>query len=296
MFVISFIAHPQTAVLQDAFVLDCYEKWSASALRWLAKGEAAEFFVKETPPDFDRVWGLCQTHKIDLAIQKVTSAHEERHKKLLLADMDSTMIEQECIDELAIVAGVGEKVSDITKRAMNGELDFDKALHARVSLLKGLPASVIDQVVRDRITLAKGGKVLLDTIKKNKAHAALVSGGFTAFTALISQELGFDEHHANVLEVKDGVLTGQVIPPILGQQAKLQSLHDISQKLAIGPSDVLAVGDGANDLAMIQAAGLGVALHAKPVVQAQSRVKINYGDLSALLYLQGYHKSEFVFE
>jgi phosphoserine phosphatase len=208
--------------------------------------------------------------------------------------MDSTMIEQECIDELADEAGVGAYVADITKRAMNGELDFDAALKERVGLLKGLSAKVIDEVIRDRITLMSGGKTLLATMKANGAHCALVSGGFTAFTARIAEVLGFDENRANTLLIEGGKLTGEVALPILGKQAKVDALHEISARLGIAPAQVLAVGDGANDLGMLSLAGTGVALHAKPVVAAQCDVRVNHGDLTALLYLQGYAREEFV--
>jgi phosphoserine phosphatase len=204
------------------------------------------------------------------------------------------MIQQECIDELAEEAGVGAHVKDITARAMNGELDFEGALTERVALLKGLPESVIDQVLQTRITLMPGGKTLLATMKANGGYAALVSGGFTAFTSKVAAELGFDENRANTLIAENGTLTGEVARPILGREAKVSALEEISKRLGISEADVLAVGDGANDLGMLGRAGTGVALHAKPSVQAQCDVRVNFGDLTALLYLQGYAKSEFV--
>jgi phosphoserine phosphatase len=203
------------------------------------------------------------------------------------------MIRQECIDELADEAGVGARVADITARAMNGELDFGGALRERVGLLKGLPEGVIAQVLRDRITLMPGGKVLLATMKANGAYAALVSGGFTAFTAAVAAQLGFDENRANTLHVEGGSLAGTVAEPILGKEAKLQALNEITAQLGITPAQALAVGDGANDLPMLLAAGTGVALHAKPRVQAQCEVRVNHGDLTALLYLQGYSREAF---
>jgi len=208
--------------------------------------------------------------------------------------MDSTMIQQECIDELADEAGVGERVKDITARAMNGELDFEAALRERVGLLKGLPEAVIEKVLVERITLMPGGSVLLATMKANGAYAALVSGGFTAFTAQVASMLGFDENKANTLLHSDGVLTGEVGMPILGKQAKVDALEEITAKLGIAEVDVIAVGDGANDLGMLTRAGLGVALHAKPSVAAQCNVRINFGDLTALLYVQGYAQKDFV--
>jgi phosphoserine phosphatase len=212
---------------------------------------------------------------------------------MLLADMDSTMIQQECIDELADEAGVGERVKDITARAMNGELDFEGALTERVGLLKGLPESVIDKVLAERITFMPGGRELLATMKANGGYCALVSGGFTAFTAKVAAELGFDENRANTLIAEGGELTGDVGRPILGREAKVQALEEITKRLGITEADVVAVGDGANDLGMLGRAGAGVALHAKPSVAAQCDIRINNGDLSALLYIQGYAKTEF---
>jgi len=212
---------------------------------------------------------------------------------MLLADMDSTMIQQECIDELADMAGVGAHVAGITARAMNGELDFEAALIERVALLKGLDEGVIAQVLAERITFMPGGATLIATMKANGGHAALVSGGFTAFTAQVAEVLGFDEHRANTLLVEDGKLLGDVARPILGRQAKIEALEQISARLGIAETDVIAVGDGANDLGMLHRAGTGVALHAKPVVAAECEVRINHGDLTALLFIQGYARSEF---
>jgi len=211
-----------------------------------------------------------------------------------LADMDSTMIQQECIDELADEAGVGARVADITARAMNGGLNFEAAIDERVGLLKDLPVEIIDHVLRTRITYMPGGAILLKTMKAQGAYAALVSGGFTAFTAKVAAELGFDENRANTLEVADGKLTGNVVRPILGQDAKLDALNEITSRLNITADDVMAVGDGMNDLLMLKNAGTGVALHGKPALQEKVNVRVNFGDLTALLYIQGYAKSDFV--
>ena len=227
---------------------------------------------------------------IDLVVQPL----EGRKKKMLLADMDSTMIQQECIDELAAEAGVGDRVAAITAKAMNGELDFEGAIDERVGLLAGLPESIIDHVLNTRITYMPGGATLLATMKANGAYAALVSGGFTAFTAKVAAHLGFDENRANTLDVTDAQLTGKVIRPILGQEAKLEALNDITTRLGITTTEVLAVGDGMNDLLMLQNAGTGVALHGKPALQEKCAVRINHGDLTALLYLQGYAKADFI--
>lgn len=218
-------------------------------------------------------------------------AHNRR-KKLLIADMDSTMIEQECIDELADFVGKKAHVSEITERAMRGEIAFEPALRERVLLLKGLPISVVDEVIASKITLMSGGKTLISTMKAHGAYTALVSGGFTLFTEKIAKILGFETNRANILCVKNGILTGEVQEPILGKEAKRAALLEFSSHLSL--DDTLAVGDGANDLAMIEIAGLGIAYRAKPAVAAAARAAIKYGDLTSLLYLQGYKRSEFV--
>jgi phosphoserine phosphatase len=208
--------------------------------------------------------------------------------------MDSTMIGQECIDELADVVGLKEQVSAITARAMNGEIAFEPALRERVALLKGLPVSVVDDVIARRITLTSGGPQLIATMKARGFYTALVSGGFTVFTQKIAATLGFDENRANILLEKDGLLTGEVAEPILGKQAKVDALLEIAARLGIAPEDAMAVGDGANDLGMLGISGSGVALHAKPMVAAQARMRIDHGDLTALLYIQGYRRTDFV--
>lgn len=254
--------------------------------KWLSAGEAAEFAGLPVETARTVVEGL----SIDVNVVPLAN----RRKKLLLADMDSTMIHQECIDELGVEAGVGDKIKAITVRSMRGEIDFEGALKERVALLKGLDQVVIAQLLRERITFMEGGAELLATMKHNDAHAALVSGGFTAFTTHVAKSLGFHEHHANTLLIEKGKLTGDVALPILGKQAKVETLNRICRIRGIAPADVLAVGDGANDIPMLVAVGMGVALHAKPAVQQQARFVINHGDLTALLYLQGYSTSEFV--
>ena len=289
MYVVTLITNPETPVLERVTVESLRNAWGGGEARWLDPGVAAEFDLASVPENRWEVWEGLQALRVDMVVQ----AAEGRKKRLLIADMDSTMIRQECIDELADEAGVGARVADITARAMNGELDFEGALRERVGLLKGLPESVIGQVLRDRITLMPGGPVLLATMKANGAYAALVSGGFTAFTAAVAGKLGFDENRANTLHVAEGALAGTVAEPILGKEAKLQALNEITARLGITPAEALAVGDGANDLPMLKAAGTGVALHAKPTVQAQCEVRVNHGDLTALLYLQGYSREEF---
>ena len=290
MFTAILLAAPNARALDPALVESLRNAWGGGDALWLCPDEAAEFALGVMPDNLWQVWESCQALGVDL----VVAPTQGRRKKMLLADMDSTMIQQECIDELADEAGVGARVKDITARAMNGDLDFDGALRERVDLLKGLPEAVIAKVLAQRITLMPGGPVLLATMKAQGAYAALVSGGFTAFTAQVAAQLGFDENRANTLLVADGVLTGEVADPILGKQAKMDALEQISARLGLGQADVLAVGDGANDLGMLTRAGMGVALHAKPAVAAQCSVRINFGDLTALLYVQGYAKDAFV--
>lgn len=290
MFIVTLLTNPATPVLDRAVVENLRNAWGGGDARWLDPGVAAEFAVEAMPENRWDVWQSLQSLRVDLVVQP----SEGRKKRLLIADMDSTMIRQECIDELAEVAGVGAHVAGITARAMNGELDFEAALRERVGLLAGLPEAVIAEVIQDRITLMPGGKTLVATMRANGAYAALVSGGFSAFTMHIAVTLGFDENRANLLLVKDGKLTGQVAEPILGRAAKVQALEEISERLGIAPKDAIAVGDGANDLGMLGLAGAGVALHAKPVVAAECDIRINHGDLTALLFLQGYACAEFV--
>jgi phosphoserine phosphatase len=289
MYIATLLTAPANPSLDPSLVESLRNAWGGGEAQWLAVGEAAEFALAGRPDNLWDVWSDLQGMGVDLVLQPA----EGRKKKMLLADMDSTMIQQECIDELAEEAGVGEHVRDITARAMNGELDFEGALIERVGLLKGLEESIITKVLAERITFMPGGKSLVATMKANGGHAALVSGGFTAFTAHVAATLGFDENRANTLLVKDGKLSGDVGRPILGREAKVQALEEISGRLGISEADVMAVGDGANDLGMLGRAGSGVALHAKPSVAAECDIRINHGDLTALLYLQGYARSEF---
>jgi phosphoserine phosphatase len=269
------------------------EAVGASAIDWLADGTACEFVL---PAEADAAAAEISlrerlaAHPVDVVVQPAAG----RRKKILIADMDSTMIDQECIDELADEIGMKDHIAAITARAMNGEITFEPALRERVLLLKGLPVPVISTVLDTRITLAAGGRELVATMKKNGAHTALVSGGFTAFTGAVAERLGFDENVANRLLEEGGRLSGKVAEPILGRRAKADALVATAARLGLTPSDAMAVGDGANDLDMIRLAGAGVALHAKPSVAAQARIRIDHGDLTALLYMQGYRQSEFV--
>lgn len=219
---------------------------------------------------------------------------EGRRKRLLIADMDSTMIRQECIDELAAELGLKDRISDITERAMRGEIDFEPALRERVGLLAGLPVSSIDIVLSNRISLMPGGRTLVQTMKANGAYCALVSGGFTHFTSAVADMIGFDENQANTLLEDDGKLSGKVGEPILGREAKRERLEALVAQLSLSFDETLAVGDGANDLAMIERSGTGVAYRAKPAVAEAADFRVDYGDLTALLYLQGYAEDDFV--
>ena len=231
----------------------------------------------------------------DLPVDIVLQEQSGRRKKLLVADMDSTMIGQECIDELADYAGFKDRVAAITKRAMEGELAFAPALRERVALLKGLPFSTIDAVIDERIRLTAGGVALVKTMRANGAYTCVVSGGFTVFMARIAAAIGFDEYHANTLLMDaSGRLTGEVAEPIVGREAKRDTLIALRERFRLRREDTLAAGDGANDIPMIEAAGLGVAFHAKPALRAAARACIDHGDLSALLYAQGYRREEFV--
>jgi len=262
---------------------------------WLSEHEAwqIQFSVSE-PPDADQVRATVAEALANLPVDvNVVPDDAKRRKKLLVADMESTIIEQECLDELADHIGLRDRISEITARAMRGEIAFEEALKERVGLLKGLNADVLEKLY-DRITLVPGARELVATMRANGAYCALVSGGFTFFTERIAARLGFHTHQANTLDIVDGRLTGTVSPPILGREAKLAALERLRRDLNLQPEETLAVGDGANDLDMIRAAGLGVAFRAKPIVAAEAKVSIRHGDLTALLYLQGYTRKEFV--
>jgi phosphoserine phosphatase len=228
------------------------------------------------------------------AVDAVLQPLAGRRKALLLADMDSTMIAQECIDELADFAGLRDRVAGITDRAMRGEIAFEPALRERVALLRGLPVSTLARVLAERITPTPGGAALVRTMRANGGYCALVSGGFTLFTGPVAAEVGFDEHRSNLLHVADGILTGTVAEPILGRDAKRRRLVELRAERGLPGSAVLAVGDGANDLAMLGEAGLGVAFHAKPAVAAAAHARIDHADLEALLHIQGYARADIV--
>ncbi len=263
----------------------------AGAPDWLAPGIAVD--LPTTAPAGPVIEEVVRTALMGRPIDVALLPLEGRRKRLLIADMDSTMIGQECIDELADLVGKRTVVSAITERAMRGELDFPAALRERAGMLRGLPLARLRETYEQRITLNPGARSLVMTMRKHGAFTALVSGGFTYFTGRVREAAGFDHDQANILESEHDALTGIVREPILGQDAKREALERLARERSITLADTLAVGDGANDLAMIGVAGLGVAFHAKPRVAAAARVRIDHGDLTALLYLQGYRQSEF---
>lgn len=289
MYTVTLITNP-AMYLDPALVGNLRNAMGGGEAIWLDPNHAAEFEVDKLPRNLGSVWESLQAEGVDLIAQP----SEGRRKRMLLADMDSTMIGQECVDELAAEAGVGDEVAAITRRAMNGELDFEGALTERVGLLRGLPETAIAAVLERRITPTPGGATLVATMKAHGAHTVLVSGGFTAFSSRIADRLGFDEHRANTLLAEDGALTGDVARPILGREAKVAALEEISAAHGLSDKDVLAIGDGANDLGMLGRAGFGIAVHAKPTVQEQAAHAINHGDLTAVLFAQGYTRDEFV--
>ncbi|WP_176073566.1 phosphoserine phosphatase SerB [Brucella intermedia] len=291
--VATLIANPARASLASALGIKASSAVNATGLYWLADNIACDIPLPSGISS-EEAEALLRDALDGAPVDVVVQEQERRRKKILIADMDSTMIQQECIDELAEEAGLREHVAAITARAMNGEIAFEPALRERVALLKGLPLSVIDKVISTRITLMPGGPELVRTMRKHGAYTALVSGGFTSFTHRIAEMIGFNEERANRL-IDDGMhLTGLVTEPILGREAKVEKLVEIADRLGLTPDDAIAVGDGANDLGMIQLAGTGVALHAKPAVAAQARMRVDHGDLTALLYIQGYRKTDFV--
>jgi phosphoserine phosphatase len=290
--VATLIVHPSRPALDAGLANMAAAAVGARAMRWLNEGIACDL---DLPAGIDAASATAAL-RMALAgapVDVVVQPQENRRKKILIADMDSTMIDQECIDELADEVGLKEHVAAITARSMNGEIAFEPALRERVALLKGLDATVIERIIAKRLTLASGGAALVATMRGNGAYTALVSGGFDVFTRRIAAMLGFHENRANHLVETDGRLAGEVSEPILGRDAKAAALAEIATRLGLTPADAIAVGDGANDLDMLRLAGTGVALHAKPAVAAEAKVRIDHADLTALLYLQGYTREDF---
>jgi len=291
--VATLISAPTAPAVTPALIATAARHLGAEATAVLAEGIAADLFftaatdAKEIAEDLRTRLAA----PVDVVVQRVV----HRAKGLLVADMDSTMIGQECIDELAAELGLKDHIAAITERAMRGEIEFEPALRERVALLAGLEANVVDRVIATRIRLTPGAVELVRTMRANGAYTALVSGGFTVFTGPVSQMIGFQEHRSNLLIEEAGKLTGAVAEPILGQDAKRAALHELAAARKLSLELTLAIGDGANDLAMIRDAGLGVAYHAKPKVAAEAHARIDHGDLTALLYAQGYRRAEIVY-
>jgi len=260
---------------------------------WLAEYEACDFYL-QTDLSAPEITKLCRAVSPSMPIDIVCLPALGRRKKLLISDMDSTVINQECIDELGNMVGIGEQIREITTMVVNGEITFPDALRKRVALMKGMKQEVLDRVYRDRISLMPGGRTLVQTMRHHGAYCILVSGGFTYFTKKISARLGFHDHQANSLVFKDGKLTEEVQDPILGRTAKLTILKTLCKDKELTPFDVIAVGDGANDIEMIEAAGLGVAYHGADRLKECANAWVDYGDLTALLYMQGFRKSDFI--
>lgn len=287
--VLSLIANPADPELDPALAQAVLAQ-TGGELNWLSHGVACDILEPTAPQALDLARDIIGRRAVDANV--VPS--EGRRKQVLVADMDSTMIEQECIDELAAALGLKAQVAEITDKAMRGELDFEQALDTRVALLKGLERYKIEEIRREAITLAPGGRALVQTMKAYGAYTSLVSGGFTFFADYFAKRIGFDEAIANVLEFEGEQLTGTVSKPIVDKNTKRERLLDLANERGLNPSQTMAVGDGANDLDMIGAAGFGVALHAKPAVAAAAGIRIDHGDLTALLYLQGYSEDDFV--
>jgi len=293
--VATLIAHPAQRMPDDIAQRAARSLPAAGALAWLDPGLALD--IPFTPPGeadnrmmAERLRAALGGAPIDVVVQHAA----RRRKRLFLADMDSTMIGQECIDELADFVGQKARVAAITERAMRGEIEFAAALRERVALLAGLPITVVDEVIAKRITLTPGGPTLVRTMRRHGAHTCLVSGGFTVFTARIAALIGFDENRGNRLAIADGCLLGTVAEPVFGRDAKLATLKELRLRLGLAQDETLVAGDGANDLSMIGDAGLGVAFRAKPLVAQAAAARIDHGDLTALLYAQGYRREEFV--
>jgi len=301
-YVATLISAPQRRAVTDTLAARVADELPQARVgAWLDPGTAIDI-VFDDPPDkpgvsaallkklTNQMRSMIGAAPVDVVVQP----QDGRRKRLLVADMDSTMIGQECIDELADFAGFKDRVAAITERAMRGEIAFAPALRERVSLLRGLAAATIDRVIAERIRPNPGAAVLVKTMRVHGAYTCVVTGGFTAFMAPLAKAIGFDEYHANTLLTDNtGRLTGEVAEPVLGREAKRETLLALRERLRLRPQDTLSVGDGANDIPMIEAAGLGVAFHGKPALRQTAAARIDHGDLTALLYVQGYRREDF---
>lgn len=287
--VLTLISNPANPAVDDALVAEAVARLTSAggavqSQSWLNPGVAVDIMFEGEAKDAD-----FSDLNVDWAVQPVAG----RRKKLLLADMDSTIITVECIDEIADFAGFKDQVATITEAAMRGELDFGGALTSRVAMLKDLSEATLQTVFDERVCLMSGARTLIQTMNASGAKTVLVSGGFTFFTSRIAEQTGFHVNRANVLGVAEGRLTGEVVLPIVDSATKLSTLREVADELGLSLNETIAVGDGANDIPMIEAAGMGVAYHAKPKAAEAADVAIRHGDLTALLYLQGFRIDEF---
>jgi len=295
-YALTLIGNKTSSPLERAHVTQVFQNLGLVGKEvWLAENEACDLII-ETTSGADhlskRALEVLSGHKIDV----VCTPLRNRQKRLLICDMDSTMINQECIDELGDSIGVGQQIRAITSAVVNGDIGFSAALRQRMALMKGMPQSHLEKVYHDRISLKSGARTLVQTMRHHGAYCILVSGGFSYFTTRIAERIGFHDHQANELIFANGKLTGEVLEPILGRSAKLETLKNLCDSKNLTPCDVMSVGDGANDIKkMIEAAGLGVAFHATDSLKKWANASIDHHDLTALLYLQGYQKSEFIF-
>ncbi|NQU58238.1 MAG: phosphoserine phosphatase SerB [Rhodospirillales bacterium] len=293
-FVLTLIGNKNLAPLESVHIeLVCQRLAKKVETDWLAKNEACDIFLNSTLSARD-ITEQAREVLSGTAIDTVCTAINGRRKKLLISDMDSTIIDQECIDELGDAIGLGSQIRAITALVISGDMSFSEALRERMGMMKGIERSLLENVFEDRISLKVGARTLVQTMRHHGAFCILVSGGFSFFTRRIAEHVGFNDHQGNQLIFENGKVTGEVQEPILGRTAKLNTLMRLCSEKNIQPSDVLAVGDGANDIKMIKAAGLGVAFHGSKSLKNQANACIVHGDLTALLYIQGFHKSEFM--
>ena len=292
--VLTLIGNRASAPLEPVHIERvCRRLATTGEVDWLADREACDLFV-ESPLAAVDMAERARDALSGTVIDAVCTAVEGRRKKLLVSDMDSTVIDQECIDELGDAFGVGSRIREITAAVVNGEISFSDALRERMALMKGMQRSLLESVYEERISLKAGARTFVRTMRAHGAFCILVSGGFSFFTRRIAERIGFHDHQGNQLAFEDGKLTGEVLEPILGLSAKLDTLTRLCDEKGLEPADVLAVGDGANDIKMIEAAGLGVAFHGSDSLKERASACIDHGDLTALLYIQGFRKSEFV--
>ena len=293
-YVLTLIGNADSAPLEPVHIKQVFECLELNGeTEWLAEREACDLFIN-AQLNAELITNKSREALAGCSIDAVCMLTEGRRKKLLISDMDSTVINQECIDELADAIGLGSQIREITASVIQGDISFSDALRKRLGLMKGMESKILESVYEQRISLKTGARTMVQTMRQHGAFCILVSGGFTYFTNRIASRLGFHSHQGNELIFNDGKLTGEVQDPVLGRSAKLDTLMTLCDEHSLTPADVLAVGDGANDIKMIQAAGLGVAFHDTGSLRKQANAFIEHGDLTAILYIQGYHKSEFV--